>query len=229
LQDGWDLFILAMPSSARRHFGLNDYFIPPLKRKMEKKKSKFLSGRKIAPSPIYPDISLQNLIDESFVAFNAARLREACHLYTRQMLKNDVTVGITLSGALSPAGMGISTFIPLIKSGFVDWIVSTGANLYHDSHFGIGLNLHAGTPLISDVELRRQGVVRIYDIFFDYRVLLSTDAFFREIIRAPEFQHTMGSADFHFLIGKYVHERERVLGLKNRSLLAAANRCGVPS
>ena len=195
---------------------------------MEKKKSKFLSGRKIAPSPIYPGIPLQDLIDKTFVAFNAARLREACHLYSRQMLKNDVTVGMTLSGALSPAGMGISTFIPLIESGFVDWIVSTGANLYHDCHFGIGLDLHAGTPLISDVELRQQGVVRIYDIFFDYRVLLSTDAFFRKIISAPEFQHTMSSADFHFLIGKYVHERERVLRLKNQSLLAAAYRCGVP-
>ena len=171
---------------------------------------------------------LQTLVDETFTAYNAARLREACHLYTRQMLEKDVTVGMTLSGALSPAGLGISTFIPLIEAGFVDWIVSTGANLYHDAHFGIGLDLHAGTPQISDVVLRQEGVVRIYDIFFDYRVLLSTDAFFRKVISAPEFQRDMSSAEFHFLAGKYVHERERVLGLTNRSLLAAAYRCGIP-
>ena len=195
---------------------------------MKIKKSKFLSGRKIAPSPIYPGIPLLDLIDEAFAAFNAARLREACHLYSQQMLENSVTVGMTLSGALSPAGLGISTFIPLIEAGFIDWIVSTGANLYHDSHFGIGLDLHAGTPLISDVVLRREGVVRIYDIFFDYRVLLSTDTFFRRVISAPEFQRDMSSAEFHFLIGKYIDERERVLGLKNRSFLAAAYRCGVP-
>ncbi|MFN8006120.1 MAG: deoxyhypusine synthase [Terriglobia bacterium] len=195
---------------------------------MSKKKNQYLSGRKIAPSPLHPKTTLPELIDDTFAAYNAARLREACHLYTRQMLARDVTVGMSLSGALSPAGMGISTFIPLIEAGFVDWIVSTGANLYHDSHFGIGLDLHAGSPQISDVVLRQEGVVRIYDIFFDYRVLLSTDAFFRKIIRAPEFQQEMSSAAFHFLVGKYVHERERLLGLKKRSILAAAYRCGVP-
>jgi deoxyhypusine synthase len=144
------------------------------------------------------------------------------------MLDESVTVGMTLSGALSPAGMGISTFIPLIENGFVDWIVTTGANLYHDTHFGIGLEMHVGNPQTSDVVLREEGVVRIYDIFFDYHVLLSTDAFFREVISAPEFQKEMSTAEFHYRIGKYVNEREKVLGLKNKSVLAAAYRCGVP-
>jgi deoxyhypusine synthase len=81
---------------------------------------------------------------------------------------------------------------------------------------------------VSDVTLREEGVVRIYDIFFDYEVLLSTDAFFREIIRAEEFQREMSTAEFHYLCGKYVAERERALGLKNHSLLAAAYHHGVP-
>jgi len=59
-------------------------------------------------------------------------------------------------------------------------------------------------------------------------VLLSTDAFFREIIRAEEFQREMSTAEFHHLCGKYVAERERALGLKNHSLLAAAYHHGVP-
>jgi deoxyhypusine synthase len=71
-------------------------------------------------------------------------------------------------------------------------------------------------------------VVRIYDIFFDYRVLLDTDAFFREIISAPEFQREMSTAEFHHLCGKYVRAREEKLGLKRRSLLAAAWEFGVP-
>jgi deoxyhypusine synthase len=71
-------------------------------------------------------------------------------------------------------------------------------------------------------------VVRIYDIFFDYKVLLDTDAFFREVISGPEFQRTMSSAEFHFLCGKYVRAREEKLGLKRRSLLAAAWEFGVP-
>jgi deoxyhypusine synthase len=192
------------------------------------KPTKFLSGKRIDPKPIHERIKITNLIDEVFVAYNAARLREACQLYSRKMLAEDVTVGMTISGALAPAGMGISTFIPLMERGFVDWMVSTGANLYHDTHFGIGLKLHQGDPQISDVLLRQEGVVRIYDIFFDYHVLLSTDQFFREVIEAPEFQREMSSAEFHHLIGKYVNEREKVLGLRGKSLLAAAYRCGVP-
>jgi len=58
--------------------------------------------------------------------------------------------------------------------------------------------------------------------------LLSTDAFFRKIIRAPEFQRSMSSAEFHWLCGKYVAERERILGIGSKSLLSAAYRCGVP-
>jgi deoxyhypusine synthase len=88
--------------------------------------------------------------------------------------------------------------------------------------------MHRGSHQISDIVLREEGVVRIYDIFFDYEVLLSTDSFFREVIRAEEFQREMSTAEFHYFCGKYVAERERVLGLKNQSLLAAAYRCAVP-
>jgi deoxyhypusine synthase len=88
--------------------------------------------------------------------------------------------------------------------------------------------MHRGNAQISDVILREEGVVRIYDIFFDYDVLLSTDAFFREIIRAEEFQREMSTAEFHYLCGKYVAAREQVLGLKNQSVLSAAYTYGVP-
>ena len=189
---------------------------------------KHLSGKRIAPNPINKNTTIVELIDSTFQAYNAARLREGAQLFTERMLEENVTVGITLTGALTPAGIGISTLIPLIEAGFVDWIISTGANLYHDTHFGLGLAMHRGNHQASDVELREEGVVRIYDIFFDYDVLLSTDAFFREIIRAEEFQREMSTAEFHYLCGKYVAERERILGLKNQSLLAACYRHGVP-
>ena len=189
---------------------------------------KHLSGKRIAPNPITKNTSIVELIDSTFQAYNAARLREGAQLFTERMLAENVTVGITLTGALTPAGIGISTLIPLIEAGFIDWIISTGANLYHDTHFGLGLAMHRGNHQASDVELREEGVVRIYDIFFDYDVLLSTDSFFREIIRAEEFQREMSTAEFHYLCGKYVAERERILGLKNQSLLAACYRHGVP-
>ena len=191
-------------------------------------KSRYLQGRRIAPAPITKETSIVQLIENSFQAYNAARMREGAQLFAERMLRDDVTVCLTLTGALTPAGLGISAIIPLIEAGFVDWIITTGANLYHDTHFGLGLSMHQGSHQVSDVTLREEGVVRIYDIFFDYEVLLSTDAFFREIIRAEEFQREMSTAEFHYLCGKYVAERERALGLKNHSLLAAAYHHGVP-
>jgi deoxyhypusine synthase len=190
--------------------------------------SRFLQGQRIAPKPITAETSITELIDVNFQAYNGARLREAAQLFAGKMLEENVTVGLTLTGALTPAGLGISAIIPLIEAGFVDWIISTGANLYHDTHFGLGLAMHRGNAQTSDVVLREEGVVRIYDIFFDYEVLLSTDAFFREIINGPEFQREMSTAEFHYLCGKYVAERERVLGLQSQSLLAAAYASGVP-
>jgi deoxyhypusine synthase len=191
-------------------------------------KSRYLQGKRIAPAPITKETSIAQLIENNFQAYNAARMREGAQLFAERMLQDDVTVCLTLTGALTPAGLGISAIIPLIEAGFVDWIITTGANLYHDTHFGLGLSMHQGSHQVSDVTLREEGVVRIYDIFFDYEVLLSTDAFFREIIRAEEFQREMSTAEFHYLCGKYVAERERALGLKNNSLLAAAYRHGVP-
>jgi len=190
--------------------------------------SRFLRGKKIDPRRVDGTESVVDLVDGTFQAYNSGRLREACQLFTDKMLESDVTVGLTLTGALTPAGLGMSCLIPLIEAGFVDWIISTGANLYHDTHFGLGLAMHRGNPAESDIVLREEGVVRIYDIFFDYDVLLSTDAFFRKIIRAPEFQRAMSSAEFHYLCGKYVAERERVLGIGSKSLLSAAFKCGVP-
>src|SRR4030095_777072 len=195
---------------------------------MGKQKSKFLRVKRIDPAPIEKNIAVADLIDEAFLAYNAARLREACQLFTQKMLEPEVTIGLSLTGALTPAGLGISALIPLIKAGFVDWIISPGANLYHDTHFGIGLSMHQGNATTSDVVLREEEVVRIYDIFFDYTVLLDTDAFFRKIIEASEFQRSMSTAEFHYLCGRYVHEREKKLGIKEKSLLAVAYEYAVP-
>ncbi len=192
------------------------------------RKSDFLSGRRIDPKPINPSTSLTELVDNNFISYNAGRLREACQLFAEKILQDDVTVGLSLSGALTPAGLGVSALIPLIENGFVDWIVSTGANLYHDTHFAMGLPMHLGTPDANDVTLREEGIVRIYDIFFDYDILISTDDFFREILKAPEFQKEMSTSELHFHVGKYLAEREKLLGTEKKSLLVTAYKYGLP-
>jgi len=183
---------------------------------------------RLLPEPIKKGMRAADLIDTAFKAYNGGRLAEGCRLLTDKMLQKNGTVGLSLTGALTPAGLGKSAIIPLMKAGFVDWIISTGANLYHDLHYGLGMELYAGSPFVSDVELRKEGVIRIYDVLFDYDVLLDTDAFVRQAIQGPEFQKTMGSDEFHYLLGKYVYEREKKLGLKETSVLSAGYQYGVP-
>ena len=187
-----------------------------------------LRGARIDPQPLTSRASLTDVVDNALLAYNGARLREAVQLFTRRLLDDDVTIGLSISGALTPAGLGMSCLIPLVEAGFVDWIVSTGANLYHDTHFGIGLSMHRGRPDLDDVLLRQDEVVRIYDIVFDYKVLLDTDAFYRKILFAPQFQREMATSEFHYLIGQVVAERQKALGLSRRSLLVAAYEHAVP-
>jgi deoxyhypusine synthase len=187
-----------------------------------------LSQRRIDPPAVTPATALPDLIDQAFLSYNAGRLREACQTFAGKLLADDVTVGLALSGALTPAGLGMSCLVPLIEAGFIDWVVSTGANLYHDTHFALGMDLHQSRPGLDDLALREHQVIRIYDIVFPYENLLGTDRFFRTLCRSEPFQRTLGTAEFHHLAGKYLAAREEEVGRKGRTLLAACYRHAVP-
>jgi deoxyhypusine synthase len=187
-----------------------------------------ISHKRIDPPALTAQTPLTQLIEEAFLSYNAGRLREACRLFAAKMLEPHVTVGLSLSGALTPAGLGISCLVPLVEAGFIDWIISTGANLYHDTHFALGMDMHQSRPGLDDLALRKHQVIRIYDIVFDYENLLGTDRFYRTLCRGEAFQKTMGTAEFHYLVGKYLAAREDEQGGKRRSLLAAAYRSAVP-
>jgi deoxyhypusine synthase len=191
-------------------------------------RKRWLSGPRILPEPIRPGVAAADLLDQAFLAYNGRRLAEAARLIVDKMLDPDCCVGLALSGALTPAGLGRSVLIPLIRSGFVDWIVSTGANLYHDAHFGLGLALHQGSSRVDDRALRDDGIIRIFDVLFEYDVLLETDRYLREVMEAPEFRREMSTAELHHLFGKYLAAREEKLGLGETCVLSTAFRCGVP-
>ncbi len=200
-----------------------------LKPKKCPRKGQYLSGKRIFPAALTGKEKAVELIDESFLAYNAARLREACQLYVEKMLKPDVVVGMSLAGALTPAGLGKSALVPLINAGFVDWIVTTGANLYHDLHFAFNLKLHVGSARVDDADLRENYVVRIYDILLSYTdCLLETDRMLREILSKDEFQTQMGTAELHYLLGKYAAQIEEKKRIRGASVLAAAYRAQVP-
>jgi deoxyhypusine synthase len=185
-------------------------------------------SRKISPTPVSSDVSVVDLVNNYFTAYNSARLREVCQLLSRDVMQPGVTVGLSLSGALTPAGFGVSVLAPLMRAGFIDWIISTGANLYHDLHYGLGFDLYASSPFMDDVKLRQEGRIRIYDIVFGYDVLLETDAFIRELLLAEPFQKRMGTAEFHYLLGKYIYGVEQTLGTPHSCLLSTAYQCGIP-
>lgn len=188
----------------------------------------WLSGQRIDPTPLQAGTSLRALVDNTFLAYNAGRLREACQVFVEKILQPDVTVGLAVSGALTPAGLGASCLAPLIRHGMVDWVVSTGANLYHDTHFALDMPLHAGSPFVDDRALRQDKIIRIYDVLFSYDVLLDTDRFYAELMTAGPFQRTMGTAEFHYLVGKSLTARAEALGVRDASLLVAAHEAGVP-
>ena len=200
-----------------------------LKKKKCPHKAQYLAGKKICPPAITGKETLVTLIDESFLAYNSARLKEGCRLFTEKMLGKNVTVGMSLAGALTPAGLGSAAIVPLINAGFVDWIVGTGANMYHDMHFALNVHPRVGTHLADDADLRKNDVVRIYDVFLGYSdCLMATDEILRNILRQPEFQKEMGTAEFYYILGKYMDQWERKTRQKNVSVLAAAYRAGVP-
>ncbi len=191
-------------------------------------KAKYLSGKRILPEPIAGATDIVRLVD-NMDAYNAGRLRAACHLLKDKYSKEDVTVGLSIAGALTPAGLGPSAIIPLMNHGFVDWLSATGANMYHDLHYAFNLPMFRGSHTVDDADLREKGVTRIYDILFDYEdVLMETDRRLRRILIRPEFQKEMGTREFYHHLGKILNEHEEKNKLGQVSVLAAAYRNGIP-
>jgi len=191
-------------------------------------KNSHCKGEKIFPPRIEKDISVTDLVEKHFGAYNAARLSEICRLLAQRALKDDVTLGVSLTGALTPAGLGASCIVPLIENGFIDYLVTTGANLYHDIHFGLGLPLHKSSPFLNDVELKKGNLVRIYDIIFDYEVLLKSDKYLYRMLEHGEFHKNLTTSELHYLLGAHIDAEEKKNGREGTTVLAAAYRAGVP-
>jgi deoxyhypusine synthase len=187
--------------------------------------------RRLRPPPLdSANPAIADLIDTYFNAYNAARLREACQLFAR-MIDEGATIGVSLSGALTPAGLS-SVLTPLMRNGFIDYLSSTGANLYHDLHFDLGLPLYRGTAEIAtgaaDVQLRKDGIIRVYDVLFPADVLYKTDEWVYRVMMAPEFQKRLSTSELHHKIGKYALETARQTGAQKPSLLATAHELDLP-
>ena len=191
-------------------------------------KHEYLSGKRVLPKAISKGSDIASVVD-NMDAYNGGRLRAACQLMRDKYSPEDVTIGMSIAGALTPAGLGPSAIIPLMNHGFVDWLVATGANMYHDMHFALNMPLFRGSHNVDDADLRDKGVTRIYDILFDYQdVLMATDRILRKIMLQPEFQKEMGTREYYHHLGKVLNDYEQHNGLGQVSVLAAAYRNGIP-
>ena len=189
--------------------------------------SRHLGGKPIRYYRPRGDAGVRALIDDGFQAFNAGRLAEACHIFTDKMLDpaHDTTIGLTMAGALTPAGLG-GCVIDLMERGLVDFVISTGANLYHDLHYALNFTLHRGSPFADDVELYEDGVIRIYDVLFPATVLLETDAYVRAFLARSGLDGPVTTAELHYRLGCDLRARQP--GCEEHSVVAAASRFGIP-
>ena len=186
-----------------------------------------MSGKPIRYYRPHGSPDIRHLIDEGFQAFNAARLGEACRIFTDKMLlpEHDTTIALTIAGAMTPAGLG-GCVVELMERGLIDFVISTGANLYHDLHYALNFTLHRGSPFVNDVELFEEGVIRIYDVLFPATVLLETDAYIREFLVRSGLSGPVSTADLHYALGLDLMERHP--GCEEYSVVAAAAATGVP-
>jgi deoxyhypusine synthase len=189
--------------------------------------SNYLAGKPIKYYRPGGSAQVRHLIDNGFQAFNAGRLSEACHIFTDKMLapENDTTIGLTVAGALTPAGLG-GCVIEMIDRGLIDFIISTGANLYHDLHYALNFTLHRGSPFLDDVELYEQGIIRIYDVLFPATVLLETDAYIRDFLVRSGLTGPVSTSELHFRLGQDLLDRNP--GCEEYSVVARAALAGVP-
>ena len=187
----------------------------------------YLKGKPIKYYRPRGSAEVRHLIEGGFQAFNAGRLSEACHIFTDKMLapENDTTIGLTVAGALTPAGLG-GCVIELMDRGLIDFMISTGANLYHDLHYALNFTLHRGSPFLDDVELYEQGIIRIYDVLFPATVLLETDKYIRDFLVRANLEGPMSTSEFHYRLGQDLLDRNP--GCEEYSVVARAALTGVP-
>jgi deoxyhypusine synthase len=168
-------------------------------------------GRKIDPPVVSANMTVPQLINfYGSTGYNARRLAEAAEIL-KKMIDADSTVCLTLAGAMTPIGIG-RTISAMIEAGFIDWIVSTGANVYHDLHFAYDLPVRQGHFEVDDDILYSKQIVRIYDVYIkEMGTLQAQDIVVqREIKRAKDrIPQNASTADIAYTLGKAAKEKAK--------------------
>ena len=182
-------------------------------------------GKEIPHIKLNPDMSIEDLVKiYSESGFNGRKLGEAAKVYAK-MIKENATICLTASGALTPVGFG-GIFKSLIERGFVDWIITTGANVYHEDHFAWGLPVKQGHFQVDDNILYEKEIVRIRDVYVKfYETLELQDNIIQNIFKDKLSQEPFTTAEFCNVLGKISKEKSK---FPEKSFLTTAYDLDVP-
>jgi len=182
-------------------------------------------GKDIPHIKLDPKMTIEDLV-EVFASsgFNGRQLGEAAKLYAK-MIKEDVTICLTVAGAMTPVGFG-GIIKTLIERGFVDWIVTTGANVYHEDHFAWGLPVKQGSFNVDDMKLFENEIVRIRDVYIKfYETLEVEDQIIQKMFGKDFPDESFTTAEFCNLMGKISKEKAKY---PEKSFITTAYEYDVP-
>jgi deoxyhypusine synthase len=179
--------------------------------------------KRVEQMRLRPGMTVDELAEEMRRAgvIGAGRVGKAVEIVAEMFSDPDYTTFITLSGPLVPSGMRL-IFRDLIRDGYVDAVVTNGANMVHDIVEAMGRSHMVGEVDVDDAELRERGINRVYDIFIESDTWVALEGFVWGILDGlPEERRV--DVPFHGLL--------REIGLRlddEGSILFTAARKGVP-
>ena len=166
-------------------------------------------GKDIPHIKLDPKMGIEDLVNVfANSGYNGRQLGDAAKLYAK-MIKEDATICLTVSGAMTPVGFG-GIIKTLIERGFVDWIVTTGANVYHEDHFAWGLPVKQGSFDVDDMKLYEKEIVRIRDVYIKFNETLEAqDQIIQRMFEDNFTDKSFTTAEFCNFMGKQSKEKAK--------------------
>jgi len=182
-------------------------------------------GKDIPHIKLDPKMKIEDIVEVyARSGYNARKLGEAAKLYSK-MIKEDAVICLTFTGALTPVGIG-GIVQTLIERGYVDWIITTGANVYHEDHFAWGFPVKQGHYEVDDMKLYEKEIVRIRDVFIKfYETLESEDQVVQKMFKENLLGKPFTSAEFCNLMGNITKKKAK---FPKKSFIATAYEYDVP-
>jgi len=165
-------------------------------------------GKDIPHIKLDPKMTIEDLVDVfASSGYNGRQLGDAAKLYAK-MIEDDATICLTVSGAMTPVGFG-GIIKTLIERGFVDWIVTTGANVYHEDHFAWGLPVKQGSFDVDDMKLYENEIVRIRDVYIKFKETLEAEDMLIQNMFEEFPDRPFTTAEFCNMMGKNSKEKAK--------------------